>query len=160
MCDLVAVLIATSSFFPLKNHAWLLVNITKALRPPQSLGMQVFPIMATMPKCVSHFSMLSSFLCICGPCQLKHAYCCSNQVSTYFQQSKNLEPSCNQFFGNAHCIEKIPALWAGTSPLRRCAPAHQACISPVNRLTCSPSWYQPGEQVNLLTKLVAAQRAG
>jgi putative component of membrane protein insertase Oxa1/YidC/SpoIIIJ protein YidD len=99
--------------------------------------------MASMPKFVSHFAILSSFLCICGLCQLKHAYCCSNQVSTYFQQSKNLEPSCNQFFGNAHCIEKIPALWAGTSPLRRCAPAHQAGISPVNRLTCSPSWYQP-----------------
>jgi hypothetical protein len=127
------------------------------LRPPQSLGMQVFPIMETMPKCASHFAMLSSFLCIYGLCQLKHAYCCSNQASTCFQQSNNLEPSCDQFFGNAHRIEKIPALWAGTSPLRRCAPAHQAGTIPESRLTCSPSWYQPGKQVNLLTKLVSAR---
>jgi hypothetical protein len=82
------------------------------------------------------------------------------------QPGFHLLPTKQQFgtlmqsiFGNAHRIEKIPALWAGTSPLRRCAPAHRAGTRPASRLTCSPSWYQPSDQVNLLTQPVTAQQA-
>ncbi|PLW20699.1 hypothetical protein PCANC_06405 [Puccinia coronata f. sp. avenae] len=71
---------------------------------------------------------------------------------------QSLGPSC---YSVATLTKFRRFLLAGLVPAQRTGyPAHQARTSTASRLTCSPSWYQPREQVNLLTELVPAPRAG